>query len=1145
MKRLNILALGHSQLLTALAEELLEHGHAVLLYRRASLDIASQGPQDLLVEDGSLALSPAQWRDLADAPRLELRLAKPAQDGPPSIPTLLLLWAGTHRRTLPASPPASPHGHAQHPQWLHEWVDSLALWVSGLARGDAPLPGQAGGPDTAGVPMTHLDALLYQHAFNGAHRPDLLAQAAEPLARRLANSLQQHAGRPALQVAGERLSYAELHRLCEGIRRCLPPRPSEGPWVIALSLPRCTALYAGVLAIITAGAVYLPIDPALPLQRQRLMLEDAGASLLLHSGQSTAHDGLCPAIVITGCKPAMAAMAPPASDVGEACMYLYTSGTTGRPKGVALSGYNVGHFAAWYADYVGLDALCRVLQFSTISFDSSLIDLFPTWLSGAELVVPDEDQRRDPAALVQLIGQQALTHGFLPPALLSLLPLAHPLGLRHITTGGDVCEPRVIAALAGDCALHNLYGPTEATVLITARRFSPGSPNYSLGSAIANSQVLILDEAGGPVGHGQRGELYIAGPGVALGYVGQSQLTAERYVTLALPDGQRLRAYRSGDLARWGEDGIELCGRLDQQVKIRGFRVEPEEIERCLQSTQAAPQVAVVIDAGKRILVFHTGDASAEAALRAQAQAQLPHYMQPLAYVALATLPTASNGKVERTALLALPVHVPGAVDHVQPANPTETQLVALWADLLGLPPEEISTSASFFQLGGHSILLSRLLLAIREQFGRSVPINRFIEQPSVLRLAQLLSAERSPQGQAGRLAEIEADIHRPFGFAVLPQRTAVTSGRVIVSGANGFLGVHIVQALLDNGAEEVACLVRAAGDSAAAARMRQACADNRLEGMDFSRLRVLAADLRQPLLGLGEAAYHDLARRFGAFIHNAANVNHVLDYASLRADNVEPLEQCLALCETHCKKVFTYISTLSACSAVNAQGQVLEAAAADTPPIYLRNGYNLSKWAAERRLERARERGTWANVIRPGNIGFNSLTGVCQPQRNRLLLMLKGSFQLGQVPAFELNFDLMPVDFLARFVAWQAARYSAQHCVFNLHNPEPLSWLEYVQAWREAGVHFDVVPVAQWQRQLASLGSDNSLYEVVGFYLDGLEEDIGDISRIAHDGTRAALAQMGTAYPAKNAALLQRGCAYLQTIGFITPAEKEHHHAT
>ncbi len=200
----------------------------------------------------------------------------------------------------------------------------------------------------------------------------------------------------------------------------------------------------------------------------------------------------------------------------------------------------------------------------------------------------------------------------------------------------------------------------------------------------------------------------------------------------------------------------------------------------------------------------------------------------------------------------------------------------------------------------------------------------------------------------------------------------------------------------------------------------------------------------------------------------------------------------------------------------------MLEQPAAATPPIYIKNGYNLSKWVAERILQCARDQGAWVNIYRPGNIAFNSVTGVCQPQKNRLMLMLKGSLQLGQVPAFAINFDLMPVDFLARFIGFHASRYQPEHAVFNLHNPEPLSWSDYVHAFREAGRQFELVSVEQWQAQLRRVDSQNALFGVLGFYLDGFEEDIGDISMIEHRNTLNGIRRMGEQYPQK----LRRCCA-------------------
>ena len=210
------------------------------------------------------------------------------------------------------------------------------------------------------------------------------------------------------------------------------------------------------------------------------------------------------------------------------------------------------------------------------------------------------------------------------------------------------------------------------------------------------------------------------------------------------------------------------------------------------------------------------------------------------------------------------------------------------------------------------------------------------------------------------------------------------------------------------------------------------------------------------------------------------------------------------------------------------------EQTAAGTLPLYIKNGYNLSKWVAERLLERAVEQGAWVNIHRPGNISFNRHNGVCQPQKNRLMLMLKGSLQLGLVPRLEVNFDLMPVDFLARFIAFHCGAFHADRRVFNLHNPEPLSWEHYLDAFSRAGHKFERVSVAQWQRALRTVSQDNALFGVLGFYLGRLDEDIGDTSMIRHDNAHHGVRAMGEQYPKKNPALLSKGCEYLKTIGFL-----------
>ncbi len=1133
MRRLRIMLCGASRALRQLGDGLREYGHQV---------DGGDAPADLLIEDGSGQPLPA-----TPARCLHLGLRVSLDTGAGALPRVQWqCWAGTAQaqrlvicQALAAHP--SENGEVLRARVVESLLERMLLEISRLSR-DPQHFGHWPACDAAALAGQHglnaLEPLAFVHGINRTDQAQLLDNAQPALLEQVQASLLRHAPRPALLFNDSSLSYAQLHALALSIQAALAAHlPPGQPAVIGVCLEKSALLYAALLAVLGSGAIYLPMDPNQPAKRLQAIAENAQATLLLHAGEAP-FDAIGMQCLAIDHLPAVqrTQLFDRLPDGQAPAVAIYTSGTTGQPKGVVLSHANLNHFQAWYRQHVALEPSSRVLQFSTIGFDASLLDILPTFIAGATLVVPTPDQRRDPSQLVALINSREVSHAFLPPALLSILPGDAPLALRHLVTGGDVCEPAVLEAFANRCHLHNIYGPTETTVLATTRCMSAGDNPRHLGRPIANVRVLILDDSGWPVADDTPGELFIAGAGVGLGYLNNPALSAERFVTLTLPDGEQLAAYKTGDIGQWGDCGITLCGRRDNQVKIRGFRVEPEEVEHCLRASGQFAQVAVVVDAQRRLLAFvaqpRHADGEALARLKAHAETHLADYMRPLRYSELAVLPATANGKVDRKALLAIPQADTSGRPRQAPANAGEAKLLTLWSELLELPPEDISTDDSFFNLGGHSILLSQMLLQIRERFGTGISINRFIELPTLKRLAELVSGVEDQVRQVS--ARALSDAFRDLDLSPLPIERLGDVHKVVVTGANSFLGVHIVEALLAWGASEVACLVREQPGHSASERFHQALVENRLGHLDLSRVRVYAADITQPQLGLTDEVYDYLDRHYGALMHNAAQVNHVLDYEALAASNVEPVFHCLRLCEGRSKKIFNFVSTLSASSVVDANGNVLEEPPADTPPIYIRNGYNLSKWVAERILQRAREQGVWANLYRPGNITFNSRTGVCQPHKNRLMLMLKGSLQLGQVPALSLNFDLMPVDFLARFLAFHCSRYQPRQAVFNLHNPEPLSWASYVDAFREAGRDFELVSIAQWQQQLRRVDADNALFGVLGFYLDGFEEDIGDISRIDHGNARSGVQRMGERYPSKTPALLRKGCAYLKEIQFI-----------
>ena len=468
MRRLDILLIGQSQALTDLALELEQHGHS--LVRLANLEALPPSTFDLLIDDASLP-----FQDFGDAPRLTLQLGVglPGASGLPAL-DLLCTYNLMQLSRVPVAEELSGNGQALRLRAVADLVDHVALLVSRFSR-DADYFSQAEPMASAHFEQVEnllfLERLAYVHQLNTTAEPWLLQLAQIPMIERLEQRFIQSAERPALNIAGTSLSYRQLHVHSRAIQQRLQPLldQHQGPLVIGICLPKCSALYAGILAILGSGAVYLPLEPSHPLQRQQYILQNARAVLLLHDGEhplSETMPGLDISRIDIGDVNLDQPLMRQRPDLDAPCMALYTSGTTGHPKGVLLSQANLAHFTAWYAAYVQLTEQSRALQFSSLSFDSSLIDIFPTLLQGAELIVPNEDQRRDPLQLVELIRHQRLSHAFLPPALLSILPLDQLQILDHVMTGGDVCEPYVIEQLTRQGNLYNLYGPTEATVLI-------------------------------------------------------------------------------------------------------------------------------------------------------------------------------------------------------------------------------------------------------------------------------------------------------------------------------------------------------------------------------------------------------------------------------------------------------------------------------------------------------------------------------------------------------------------------------------------------------------------------------------------------------------------------------------------------------
>jgi amino acid adenylation domain-containing protein len=563
----------------------------------------------------------------------------------------------------------------------------------------------------------------------------------------------------ALECEGEQLTYAELNRRADRLARLLRGKGVGPDSVVGLLVERSAGMVVSLLAVLKAGGAYLPLDVQHPAERLRFMLEDASASLLLtqeHLRDSLHEYGLEVVCVDSPSEDSESSVLDEAArGVAEVspenlAYVIYTSGSTGRPKGVGVPHRAIVNRLLWMQRELPLTSKDRLLHKTPISFDASVWEIFSPLLAGAQLVMARPGGHQDPAYLARTLAEQRITVCQLVPSMLQVLlqepSMARCDSLRRVYCGGEVLpydlQERFFSVLGAE--LHNLYGPTEATIDAahwTCERESPRSL-VPIGGPLGNVRLYVLDRRMQVVPLGVPGELYVGGAGVARGYLGRADLTAERFVPDPFSTEPGARLYRTGDLTRRLPGGeLEYLGRIDQQVKIRGFRIELGEVESALSEHPRVRQCVVAArgEAGDKRLVGYlvpeAGETPGIDELREHLSKRLPEYMLPTSFVLLEELPLLVNGKVDRKALPAPDsAALSGARVYVAPRTPTEELLAGIWSEVLGV--ERVGAEDNFFDLGGHSLLATQVVTRVREALGVELPMRSMFESPTVGGLA-------------------------------------------------------------------------------------------------------------------------------------------------------------------------------------------------------------------------------------------------------------------------------------------------------------------------------------------------------------------------------------------------------------------------
>ncbi|MGW8554510.1 amino acid adenylation domain-containing protein [Streptomyces tubercidicus] len=731
-----------------------------LLHRVRESDLAALGHQDVPFERLVEILNPA--RSMGRHPLFQVMLAFQNND----VPVLDLPGLHVAAERLPRGGakfdlsvdigesftegvPGGVTGSIDYSTDLydHPTVEAFAGRLAAFLRAVCADPDQ---------PLTHHDITtpeerdLLLNQWNDTRReiPEgLIHELFEEQVRRFPDNV-------AVACEGTELSYARLNAEVNALARLLIARGAGPERFVAMAMPRSERMLVTLLAVLKSGAAYLPIDPEYPAERIAYMVEDADPALVVTVSEAAGRLPLDGRTVVVLDEPAIRAdLEEYAShDVVDAertaslrahhpAYLIYTSGSTGRPKGVVVPHAGLPSLGGSKVEWYATKPDSRVLQFSSLSFDSHVSEVWSALLSGARVVIAPLERMMPGDPLVELVAEQGITHIDLPPAGLAVMPDGSLPEGGTLIVGGEASSPALVKRWYRGRRMINSYGPTEATVCASMSDPIADPAIPPIGRPIWNKHVHVLDEGLRLVPPGVVGELYVSGVGLARGYLNRAGLTAERFV--ANPFGAGERMYRTGDLVRWGADGqLVFLGRADDQVKLRGFRIELGEIEAAIEAEPGIGKAVVRLhqdETGeKRLVAYAVGAEERVAALRERLAQALPDYMVPSAFMALDALPLMPNGKVNRKALPE--PEFTATTTGRAPRTPREEVLCGLFAEILGV--DRVGIDDSFFALGGHSLLATRLASRIRTVLRAEMPLRTLFEAPTVAMLAATLNEQ-------------------------------------------------------------------------------------------------------------------------------------------------------------------------------------------------------------------------------------------------------------------------------------------------------------------------------------------------------------------------------------------------------------------
>lgn len=973
---------------------------------------------------------------------------------------------------------------------------------------------------------------------------------------------QQVAARPnsvALRFQDQELTYAQLDAHANQLAHALRERGCQTETITALVLDRSLELVVSILGVLKSGGAYVPIDPDAPQGRIDYLLSDSGAPVVLTKShlldKLSNYEGNLFCLDDLSVLSSYSATKVPTDITAESLAYIiYTSGSTGKPKGTLLMHRGVSCLALAQGELFGVNEHSRSLQFTSISFDPSILEMFPVLLRGGTLVQAPSDVLRDPIALSELMKYEKITFWATVPSAIAQLPIDGAPYLETIVTGGDVCPPALAETWGKQVNFMNVYGPTEATVCVTAwsskREKAIESP-LPIGRPLPNVEIYILDANLNMMPVGACGEIYIAEPGLARGYLKRPDLTAEKFIDNPFVSGTKM--YKSGDLGRYREDGqIEFLGRADNQVKIRGYRIELGEIESTLMQHESVKECVVIASADplgqKRLVGYVVSDTKADATeLKAFLKETLADYMVPSYILQIESIPVTINGKIDPKALPA-PEDVIGACDaeYDAPENEMQQLIADAWAEVLGL--KQIGIHENFFSMGGHSLNILPSIVKLKTQFPM-LTIQDYYKHPTVAELERYLSSQTAQSKDVSARFESCATKLQSLSQPKAEKRATHTwiadeTKAVFLTGATGYLGAHILSNLLQDTDAHVYCLVRPAKGTTALERLRDTLSfyfGRKVAKKVNDRVTVFVGDLEAEGLGLTEQET-ELLHSVDTIIHCGADVRYFGDTEHFLNVNIRSTTQLLDVARAREGVRFHYVSTLSIVGW--SENDPLEIVAKESEfdrGQKFDNVYAESKFIAEKLVREAMDEGIPVTVYRVGNLIGHSETGRMQKNiaGNAFYQFVKATLLLGVTAQDEHYVDLTPVDYASKAIVHSANRTDTVGRTLHLCNPQQIKTETFIQLLQSFG--YSILPVdgPSYQQWLFQSNSSEEHQEALQCMMAQLSEndDHGSIIRLSCTETQELFAGTDVVCPAPDRNLIYKILKYAISIDYMKPS--------